>query len=167
MKNTEIINKFLNVILNSEEKLVFGPSDLTQGTDIHFNTAKNFIDEFSLFSNAIEKLRNEGVKLIGGETPKGTPRLMIVPTEETIEEINEIEMEIGIHPRPLRPPEKQVYNVEKINKELIRRTLSPEDINRFPPRSRPEIPRESVVFFSQERYSGYQMDRGLINNVGD
>ena len=95
MKRNEIIDKFTNVILANKGKLVFGPSDFEKEIGIHFNTSKNLVEDFSAFLDISNKLRDEGVELIGGKTPKGTPRLMIVPTKEKQKEMEELEIKFG------------------------------------------------------------------------
>ena len=119
MKHNEIIDNFLNRILEQKEKLIFGPSDLVKDTEIHFNTAKNFIEDFTIFSKAIDKLRDEGVILIGGKTPKGTPRLMIVPTEEKMKEVEELEITLGIDDKLETTKLEIELEPLKINKDIL------------------------------------------------
>lgn len=89
------LDKFLKMILENKERLVFGPNDFSDEMGIHFNTAKNFIENLSAIANIVYTLRNHGIELDIGKTPKGVPRMMINPTEEKIGEIEEFEIELG------------------------------------------------------------------------
>ncbi len=114
-KFTEIIESLVESIIKNEELSIIGPSQLKDMLGIHFNTAKDLIEEFSSIYNSMNKLKESGIETMTVKTPAGTPRILLLPSMGRLKELEEIERELGIEPEPEIIDTKAIKNLAIID----------------------------------------------------